>query len=117
MLLLSPVGAGQGRGRTLPGFSGTFCRPSNREDRTTVSLRKGLFRSYPSPKLQNQSRWQPWQGLLYCLFDTFWRKRQPRQIPSECWPMPPHHRLPFEKEIYEMEDLLAKLESNTNGQL
>jgi acetyl-CoA carboxylase carboxyl transferase subunit alpha len=30
--------------------------------------------------------------------------------------MPPH-RLPFEKEIYEMEDLLAKLASGANGQL
>jgi acetyl-CoA carboxylase carboxyl transferase subunit alpha len=31
--------------------------------------------------------------------------------------MPPPIRLSFEKEIYEMEDLLAKLESNSNGQL
>lgn len=30
--------------------------------------------------------------------------------------MPPQHRLPFEKEIHEMEDLLARLESGSNGQ-
>jgi acetyl-CoA carboxylase carboxyl transferase subunit alpha len=31
--------------------------------------------------------------------------------------MSPQDRLPFEKEIYELEDLLAKLESNSNGQV
>jgi acetyl-CoA carboxylase carboxyl transferase subunit alpha len=31
--------------------------------------------------------------------------------------MPPQSRLPFEKEIYEMEDLLARLEANSNGQV
>jgi acetyl-CoA carboxylase carboxyl transferase subunit alpha len=31
--------------------------------------------------------------------------------------MPPQIRLPFEKDIYEMEDLLAKLEASANGQL
>jgi acetyl-CoA carboxylase carboxyl transferase subunit alpha len=31
--------------------------------------------------------------------------------------MSPQFRLPFEKEIYEMEDLLAKLEANLDGQL
>lgn len=31
--------------------------------------------------------------------------------------MPPQKCLPFEKEIYEMEDLLAKLEASANGQL
>jgi acetyl-CoA carboxylase carboxyl transferase subunit alpha len=31
--------------------------------------------------------------------------------------MPPQIRLPFEKEIYEMEDLLAKLEATSNGPL
>jgi acetyl-CoA carboxylase carboxyl transferase subunit alpha len=31
--------------------------------------------------------------------------------------MPPHHRLPFEKEIYEMEDLLARLEGRSDGQV
>jgi acetyl-CoA carboxylase carboxyl transferase subunit alpha len=30
--------------------------------------------------------------------------------------MPPQSRLPFEKEIYEMEDLLSKLEASANGQ-
>jgi hypothetical protein len=30
--------------------------------------------------------------------------------------MPPQ-RLPFEKEIYEMEDLLARLEAGSNGRL
>ena len=29
--------------------------------------------------------------------------------------MPPQFRLPFEKEIYEMEDLLAKLEADLDG--
>src|SRR5262249_53933892 len=32
-------------------------------------------------------------------------------------PMPPRYRLPFEKEIYELEDVLAKLEASGNGQL
>jgi acetyl-CoA carboxylase carboxyl transferase subunit alpha len=31
--------------------------------------------------------------------------------------MPPQHRLPFEKEIYEMEDLLARLEVRSDGQV
>ncbi|HMC67222.1 MAG TPA: acetyl-CoA carboxylase carboxyltransferase subunit alpha [Gemmataceae bacterium] len=31
--------------------------------------------------------------------------------------MPPQYRLPFEKEIYEMEELLAKLEAATDGKL
>ena len=31
--------------------------------------------------------------------------------------MPPKHCLPFEKEIYAMEDLLAQLEASANGQL
>jgi acetyl-CoA carboxylase carboxyl transferase subunit alpha len=31
--------------------------------------------------------------------------------------MPPRYRLPFEKEIYEMEDLLARLEANPGGPL
>jgi acetyl-CoA carboxylase carboxyl transferase subunit alpha len=31
--------------------------------------------------------------------------------------MPPHHRLPFEKEINEMEDVLARLEAGSAGQL
>jgi acetyl-CoA carboxylase carboxyl transferase subunit alpha len=30
--------------------------------------------------------------------------------------MPPKYRLPFEKDIYEIEDLLAKLEANADGQ-
>ena len=30
--------------------------------------------------------------------------------------MPPHSRLPFEKEIQEMEDLLARLEGGADGQ-
>ena len=31
--------------------------------------------------------------------------------------MPPKHRLSFEKDIYELEDLLAKLESSSNGHI
>src|SRR6516225_1938662 len=31
--------------------------------------------------------------------------------------MPPRHRLPFESDIYELEDLLERLESGANGQL
>jgi len=31
--------------------------------------------------------------------------------------MPPKHRLSFEKDIYELEDLLAKLEGNANGHI
>src|ERR1041384_4251990 len=36
--------------------------------------------------------------------------------PGEERPMPPQ-RLLFEREIYEMEDLLAKLEAGANGQM
>ena len=30
--------------------------------------------------------------------------------------MPPKHRLSFEKDIYQLEDVLAKLEADANGQ-
>src|SRR4051812_13658957 len=31
--------------------------------------------------------------------------------------MPPKHRLTFEQDIYDLEDLLAKLEANVNGHI
>src|SRR5262249_45745459 len=41
-------------------------------------------------------------------------------VPSHAWGeprMPPQNRLPFEKEIAEMEDLLARLEANASGEV
>jgi hypothetical protein len=36
---------------------------------------------------------------------------------AEEWTMPPRNRLPFESDIYELEDLLERLEAGANGPL
>src|SRR5207248_11355331 len=50
---------------------------------------------------------------LNCPFDPDGR---PRSL-LETVPMPPLSRLPFEREIYEMEELLARLEANAGSEV